>query len=204
MPSHIYILVGDYHKAAKSNEEAIAVDRAYIPDYGVQGVYPVHYLSHNLYFLSRAYIMEGNFAGAKRVADELNAFYDPHFKMMPDLEYYIPAPLFVFLRFHKWNEVLELPQPNSDSIITNVLWHFARRVAAAATVDLKTAFNQQRLFLEGKNKLTLDKRYGYNQASVIMKIAENVLAAKIAEAQNQIPEAIAFLQEAIATQDRML
>src|SRR5580704_8094664 len=38
MPAHVYIRTGDYEAAVKTNEEAAAVDRAYIKASGVQGI----------------------------------------------------------------------------------------------------------------------------------------------------------------------
>ncbi|MGO9168331.1 MAG: tetratricopeptide repeat protein, partial [Candidatus Sulfotelmatobacter sp.] len=41
MPAHIYIRTGDYEAAVKTNEQAAAVDRAYIKATGAQGIYPM-------------------------------------------------------------------------------------------------------------------------------------------------------------------
>ena len=86
MPSHIYLLVGDYAQAASTNEEAIAADREYIRNYGMDGIYPLSYLPHNLFFLSRAYAMEGRFEDALQAANELAAFYLSYFNEMEGLE----------------------------------------------------------------------------------------------------------------------
>lgn len=203
MPSHIYILMGDYHKAALANEEAVAVDKDYIRKYGIRGIYPIHYLSHNLYFLSRAYSMEGNFEDAKRSADELAAFYNPHFEHMPDLEYYVPTPLFVSMRFHRWDEALNFPQPNPKMQVTNVLWHYGRAVSFASVGKLQEASNERRLFLEGQSKISPEERYGYNEAAKVVKIAEFLIDAKIAETQGDKDKAIDFYRKAVAAQDQL-
>ena len=52
MPAHVYIRTGDYEAAVKTNEEAAAVDRAYIKASGAQGIYPMMYYSHNLHFIA--------------------------------------------------------------------------------------------------------------------------------------------------------
>ena len=75
MPGHIYLLVGDYHRAALANEKAVEVDQQYIDEFGLLGIYPLHYMTHNLYFLSRAYSMEGRFEAAKKSAARLYEFY---------------------------------------------------------------------------------------------------------------------------------
>jgi len=38
MPSHIYILVGNYHEASLANQAAIAADLSYIKYYGLDGI----------------------------------------------------------------------------------------------------------------------------------------------------------------------
>lgn len=41
MSSHIYLLVGDYAQAVRSNLAAVAADREYIKEYGMDGIYPL-------------------------------------------------------------------------------------------------------------------------------------------------------------------
>ena len=111
MPSHIYFLVGDYAQAAQSNKEAIKADWDYIKQFGVVGNYPVHYLSHNYYFLVRALMMEGKYREAWLTALELEQFYIPHFKQMPELENYSLSYLQVLLVAHQFDTILQLPPP---------------------------------------------------------------------------------------------
>ena len=203
MPSHIFLLVGDYHQAALFNESAIAADREYIREYGMQGIYPLHYLSHNMYFLSRAYALEGRYADAKRAADELEAFYLPHFNQMPDLEYYASAVILVLLKFNKWQEILDLPQPNDKMLMTTIMWHFARAIAYTSLGDLPQAIKERTLFVEGKAELPPKYPYGFNKAGKILKIAEYTLNAKLAEVQNDPDKAIDLLQKAIEEQDTL-
>lgn len=203
MPSHIYLIVGDYHLAATCNEEAIAVDRAYIQKFGMIGSYPLHYLSHNMYFLSRAYCMEGRFEDARRISSELGNFYTPHFEQMPDLEYYATDFLFVLLRFHKWEELLKVPAPNSKMMLNSALWHFARGMAYASLGNLDQAQEEQALFEKMIKEVPTKTKYGYNEAQTIMNIASLSLKAKVAEANGDIPVAIDFLQQAISIQDKL-
>src|SRR5262245_26161074 len=71
MPSHIYIRTGDYEAAAKVNEAAAEVDRAYIKATGARGMYPGMYYSHNLHFQVESYNRMGQYAEAKRAATQL-------------------------------------------------------------------------------------------------------------------------------------
>ncbi len=203
MPAHIFLLVGDYHQAALSNESAVIADREYIREYGMQGLYPLHYLSHNMYFLTRAYALEGRFTDAKRAASELEAFYAPHFNHMPDLEYYASAVVLVLLKFNKWQEILDLPQPNEKMLMTTIMWHFARAMAFAWLGDLPQAMKERSLFMEGKAELPTGYPYGYNKADKIIKIAEYTLDAKLAEAQKDPVKAVDLLRKATEEQDTL-
>lgn len=203
MPAHIFILVGDYHLASLCNEEAIASDKAYIKQYGLEGMYPVHYLSHNFYFLSRSYSMEGRFKDAFRVAEELKAFYEPDFEEDPDLAYYISTSLFTLMRFHQWEDIIALGAPNPKMKVTTILWHFGRAMAFTALGNQEKADEEKRIFLEGKSNLPSDVIYGYNKAGKILLIAQYMLDAKTAEMQKKPSDAIDYLERAIGVQDTL-
>jgi tetratricopeptide (TPR) repeat protein len=66
MPAHVYIRTGDYEAAVKVNEEAAAVDRAFIKSTGARGIYPMMYYSHNLHFIAMCAAMNGNYLQAKK------------------------------------------------------------------------------------------------------------------------------------------
>lgn len=203
MPAHIYILTGDYHEAVICNEEAVAADFAYIKKFGLGGIYPIHYQSHNLYFLSRAYSMEGRYGDALRVAKQLNEFYAPNFQMMPDMEYYLSCAMFVMIRFQHWQDVLSIPKPDSEMRVTNVLWHFGRAMAFAELGKKEEALKEQDLFLQEKKSLKPSDKYGYNNADPIMQIANYVLLAKMAEVKNDFDATIENYQKAINVQDTL-
>ena len=201
MASHIYLLVGDYHKAAECNENAAIQDRLYIQAYGTEGIYPVHYLSHNLYFLSRAYSMEGRFADAKRAADELQALYLPHAHSMPELEYYLSASPFVLLRFHQWESVLSLPEPSLP--LTHALWRFSRARALAGIGNLSQAKEELRLFESEKTRLPASLEFGYNLAAQVLAIAQLVAESAIQRQELNLSLAITSLERAVELQDAL-
>ena len=111
MPAHVYIRTGDYEAAVKTNEQAAAVDRAYIKASGVQGLYPMMYYSHNLHFIAMCSAMNGDYAEAKKNAEMLAAHVGPHVKEMPMLEGFMTIPMAVDIRFHRWDDILKMPQP---------------------------------------------------------------------------------------------
>src|SRR5580698_4167287 len=139
MPSHVYIRTGDYEAAVKTNEEAAAADRAYIQATGVQGIYPMMYYSHNLHFIAMCSSMNGNYAEAKKNADLLAEHVGPAVKMMPPLEGFMTIPMAVDLRFHRWDDILAMKQPDKDLKVTTGFWHFARGMALAGKGRLEEA-----------------------------------------------------------------
>ena len=206
MPSHVYIRTGDYEAAVKTNEEAATVDRAYIQASGVQGIYPMMYYSHNLHFIAMCASMNGNYAEAKKNADLLVANVAPHVKDMPPLEGFMTIPMAVDIRFHKWNEVLAMAEPDPAMKITTGFWHFARGMALAGTGKLNQAEAEYKIVSEAEQNTPPDVVFAApinNKAKDIMKISEDVLGAKIAMARKDNLQAISLLTAAVAIQDTL-
>jgi len=206
MPSHVYIRTGDYEAAVKTNEEAAAVDRAYIQATGVQGIYPMMYYSHNLHFIAMCASMNGNYAEARKNAELLVANVAPHVKDMPPLEGFMTIPMAVDIRFHKWNEILAIPQPDPAMKITTGFWHFSRGMAFAGTGKLSDAEAEYKIVSEAEQNTPPDVVFSApinNKAKDIMKISEDVLGAKIAMARKDYTQAISLLTAAVAIQDTL-
>jgi tetratricopeptide (TPR) repeat protein len=206
MPAHVYIRTGDYEAAVKTNEDAAAVDRAYIKASGAQGIYPMMYYSHNLHFIAMCASMNGNYAEAKKNAELLVGNVGPHVKEMPPLEGFMTIPMAVDVRFHKWNEILAMPQPDAGMKITTGFWHFARGMALAGTGKLSEAEAEYKIVSEAEQNTPPDVVFSMpinNKAKDIMKISEDVLGAKIAMARKDNVQAISLLTAAVAIQDTL-
>ncbi len=206
MPAHVYIRTGDYEAAVKTNEEAAAVDRAYIKATGAQGMYPMMYYSHNLHFIAMCASMNGNYAEAKKNADLLVANVAPHVKEMPPLEGFMTIPMAVDVRFHQWNDILAMPRPDPELKITTGFWHFARGMALAGTGKLNEAEAEYKIVAEAEQNTPPDVVFAApinNKAKDILKISEDVLGAKIATARKDYAQAISLLTAAVAIQDTL-
>ena len=206
MPAHVYIRTGDYAAATKTNEDAAIVDRAYIRASGAQGIYPMMYYSHNLHFIAACASMDGNYAEAKKNADLLAAHVGPHVKDMPPLEGFMTIPMAVDLRFHKWNQILSMHQPDAEMKTTTMFWHFSRGMALAATGKLSDAEAEYKIVSEAEQSTSPDVVFAMpvdNKTKDILKIAENVLGAKIALAKKDSAKAISMLTEAVEIQDSL-
>jgi tetratricopeptide (TPR) repeat protein len=206
MPAHVYIRTGDYDAAVKTNEKAAEVDRAYIKATGVQGIYPMMYYSHNLHFIAMCSAMNGNYLESRKNADLLTQNVGPHVKDMPPLEGFMTIPVAVEIRFHHWNEILKMPQPDAAMKTATVFWHFARGLALAGTGKVTEAEAEYKIVSDAEEATPPDVIFQMpinNKAKDILEIAKDVLGAKIAMAKKDSAEAIAMLREAVTIQDTL-
>jgi len=206
MPAHIYIRTGDYDAAVKTNQKAAEVDRTYIKASGAQGIYPMMYYSHNLHFVAMCGAMNGDYPDAHKNADLLLANVGPHVKEMPPLEGFMTIPIAVEIRFHHWNEILKMPAPDPSMKTATVFWHFGRGLALAGTGKVADAEAEYKIVSDAEAATPPDVIFQMpinNKAKDIMKIAENVLGARIAMAKKDSSSAIAMLRDAVAIQDKL-
>jgi len=206
MPAHIYIRTGDYDAAVKTNEKAAEVDRAYIKASGAQGIYPMMYYSHNLHFIAMCGAMNGSYAEARKNADLLAANVGPHVKEMPPLEGFMTIPMAVEIRFHHWNEILKMPAPDPAMKTATVFWHFGRGLALTGTGKMDEAEAEYKVVSEAEAATPPDVIFQMpinNKSKDILKIAEDVLGAKIAMAKKDTNGAISLLRQAVAIQDTL-
>ncbi|MGH9498241.1 MAG: tetratricopeptide repeat protein [Terriglobales bacterium] len=206
MPAHVYIRTGDYEAAVKTNEEAAAVDRAYIKATGAQGIYPMMYYSHNLHFIAICSAMNGNYAEAIKNADMLAEHVGPAVKMMPPLEGFMTIPMAINVRFHRWDDIVAMKQPDPEMKTATVFWHFARGMALAGKGRIEEAEAEHKIVSDAEMATPPDAVFSmpiYNKTKDILKIAANVLGAKIAGARKDNAQAISLLTEAVAVQDTL-
>jgi tetratricopeptide (TPR) repeat protein len=206
MPAHVYIRTGDYEAAVRTNEQAAAVDRAYLAASGTQGIYSMMYYSHNLHFIAMCAAMDGDYAEAKKGADLLAAHVGPHVKEMPLLEGFMTVPMAVDIRFHKWEAILKMPQPDPAMKTTTVFWHFARGLALAGTGRANQAEAEHTFLDEAVKNTPEDDIFQMpinNKTKDILTIARDVLGAKIALSNKDNPGAIRQLTQAVAVQDTL-
>jgi tetratricopeptide (TPR) repeat protein len=206
MPAHVYIRTGDYDAAVKTNQKAATADEAYINASGAQGIYPMMYYSHNLHFIAMCSAMNGNYAESKKAADMLAAHVAPAVKDMPPLEGFMTIPMAVEVRFHRWSDILASKPPDPAMKVSTVFYHFARGMALAATGKVADAEAEHKLVSEAEQATPEDVVFAMpvnNKAKDILKIAKNVLGAKIALAKNDNEGAINMLRQAVVVQDSL-
>jgi len=206
MPAHTYMRVGDYAAAARSNALAADADRAYFRESYTSGsMYDMMYYCHNLHFLAASYSMAGDFADAKQAANEVAARAAPMLPDMPMAETYVPYPIFMLVRFHRWDDVLALRAPNPGMAMANAFWHFARGSAFAAKGQIANAEGERQILGTARKETSADVEFSFyfNKAQSFLDLAENILDARIAAAKGDHTQAISRWEKAVEVQDKL-
>lgn len=203
MPSHIYIRVGRYADAEQVNVDAAAADRAYFARRSPSDIYRYMYYPHNIDFNWQMSAMEGRYAdamaAARKLSDEVPAEMLAH---MSDAEIAPAAPLYVLVRFGKWDDILAQPMPAEDLFYLRGLWHYARGLASNAKGDVGAADRELQALRETIEATPAARTYaGFFKTRDMLTMASQVLAGEIAAKAGRYDEAVAELSSAIATQD---
>jgi tetratricopeptide (TPR) repeat protein len=211
MPAHIYLRVGDWAAAIKANHhsthQALDYRRSGKPNEPFA-------CGHCQDFLRHAYDMAGNLAGARSAAQQYQQLTkDP------------TALLGVLARFGQWDELLTTPEPasagNDDYLDPNFaqgIWHYARGVALAATGRTDRVAGELAALRTAAGKLpapyvvapgALNIEHGLDdlqrRANLTgLALAEQILSARSAQAQGDMPGAIRSWQAAVELQDHIV
>lgn len=126
-------------------------------------------------------------------------------KEMPIGEFYLPTPLFVHLRFNRWDEVLKTPAPDSRWVVTGALWHYARGVALAEKGDVPGAGRERAAVEAVQEKIAPGAIFGayFNEARKFVELAGHILDARLAAARGNHEAAIEHWKQAVAVEDTL-
>ena len=203
MPSHIYLRTGDWAAAVKSNDLAIIADRNYIEKSGATGIYPLMYFNHNIHMLASSHAAHGNYAEAIKAARELEKNVGPYVAGMPMLEMFMPYPLVVLTRFHKWDDVMKYPKPADSMLITTGFWHISRGLALAESGKPVEAEKELAALRETAKKIPATASLFTTPVSVALKVGDDLLSGEIAQARGDRKAAIDMLRAAVASEAKV-
>jgi len=207
MPAHIYTRTGYYAESAHANAMGAAADEVYLAAVPPDSMYGLMYYSHNLMFLSSDQMMQGRFADALKPAETLSKRLDgnPHAAMFPFVESIIVAPTSVLMRFHKYDEILALPEPAADKPLRAAWRHYARGIAFVRTGKVDEAVKERAALTASQAQIPKEVQWGSQgmAATQAMDLAGLVLDARIASARGEHDKAILLYRRAVAIQDQM-
>ena len=208
MPSHIYMRIGRYDDAFESNRMAIEADEGYLTACRMQGIYPMAYYPHNIHFLMWAAQREGRseeaIAQAMKVgqkaaqAGNLGADFALH-------QAFLSQPVYMMVRFGKWDELLKRPTPDNGKIIARGIHHFGRGMAYLNTGRYQRAKHELDTLRNAMESDSASQDFvGFANGQTILQLAEGILAGELAARQGDIDTALAKLESAVRIEDAMM
>ena len=208
MPSHIYIRTGYYHEGSTANDRAIESDQAYTAKTRALGLYPILYMPHNYHFLVATASMEGRSEKAIQVARKMSMDTDQQMMRAPGfgtLQHFWVTPLYVFIRFGKWDEILTAPAPPEDLIYPAGVYHYARGMAFIRKGRLQEAqdeLNELGLIASDPalRKVTI---WDINTTWSLLQIANQVLSAELAAKRGDYDKAIKHLERGVRLEEEL-
>jgi len=207
MPSHIYIRVGRYLDAVKSNQKAILADEDYISQCYAQGMYPLGYYPHNIHFLWSAASLLGDselaIDAAKKTAEKVPV---GELKTMHFLQNFAATPLLAYVRFGKWNEILTTPSPNDEIKHLKLIWHYARGIAFIKKNNAKEAKEELaaiKTLIDDPEMIELFAS-GFDPSSALAQLAFEIVAGELALIQGETENAITHLEKAVELEDNLI
>ncbi len=208
MPAHIYMRVGRYADSFDANTRAIAADEGYITQCRAQGLYPLGYYPHNIHFLAWSAMFQGRsreaLKAARKVAAKIAVNGEENTWALN--ETFLSQPIFVLVRFGRWEEILKEPQPDPKARYMNGIWHYARGMAHVHQGQHRKAQKELKALTQLRKQVARDENYfiGFGAAASLMTIAEEVLTGEIAAKRGDYPKAAAHLERAVRLEDGLL
>jgi tetratricopeptide (TPR) repeat protein len=201
MPAHIDLRLGHYAEASLANVRAMGADRKHADRFPRAGFYRV-YMAHNPHFLAFSSMMEGRYAAALEAARTMVREVPQEFvtEAGPLIDGYLPVVCHVYVRFGRWQEVLDEPPFPEHLVFSNATLAYARGVALAALGRVEEAEQERARVVAAIAKID-DRVIGINQARVVLGIAEHMLAGEIALRRGEHDVAIRELREAMVIED---
>jgi tetratricopeptide (TPR) repeat protein len=205
MPSHIYIRVGRYPEAVECNQRAIAADETYFADAPAPDFYSLYFM-HNIHFLAYGAMMDGRYETAIQAARKIEQNIPPEFlkNYVTMADGFMPTALHVLIRFGKWNEILDEPEPEDWRLLSRAERHFARSVALSNLDRLDEARAEIQSMDEVAAQLTEEWKMGNNAAADVLAIARSMALGELAYRAGESEQAFSHFREAIEREDNLV
>ncbi len=210
MPTHIDVLCGHYERVVSSNMDAIRADRKFLEREGALNFYSL-YRCHDYHFRIYGAMFLGQYRVAIDTSDEMISTLPEELlrqespPMADWLEGFISMKQHVFIRFGKWQEILDQPLPGDRGLfcVTTAMMHYARAVAWAASGHVPEAEAEARLF-EAAVKRVPESRYIFNNSCrAILEVGREMMLGEIAYRRAEYDLAFAHLRRSVELDDAL-
>lgn len=204
MPTHIDLWVGDYEKVIAENQKAIVADKEFLRREGPLNFYSL-YRIHNYHFLTYGAMFDGQSELALQAARNIKRQVPE--EMLRDqvdfLDAFMPTDLHVLVRFGRWEEILQQPEPADWLPMSRAIWRYTRTLAYASTHRVEEAEAEQDAFEEAVEKVPETSFLFQNPSVNILGVAESMIAGEVAYRRGEFDEAFEHLREAVRRDDAL-
>ncbi len=205
MPSHIDVRRGRWEEAITANSRAIDADAAYRAAALVPPDFYRLYMSHNHHMKAYAAMMVGRsevaMTSIRQLVSEIPEDWLRENTLWADG--FIAMPYEVMMRFGRWQEILDEPDPPDYLPFTRSMHHAARAVALAALDRPDEARIEQQAFLELRVTVPEEAFFGNNMASDLLNVADRLVEGEILYREGAKQAGIEALYEAAALEDAL-
>jgi len=210
MPTHIDVLCGHYERVVSSNQNAIDADLKFLDREGPLNFYSL-YRCHDYHFKIYGAMFLGRYQDAIETSDEMISTLPEELlrtdspPMADWLEGFISMKQHVYIRFGKWQEIIDQPLPENTELfcVTAAKMHYAKAVAWAASGHVEPAENEAILFDAAVSRVP-DSRYVFNNTCLdILAIAREMMLGEIAYRKENYDAAYAHLRKSVELSDNL-
>jgi tetratricopeptide (TPR) repeat protein len=210
MPTHIDVLCGHYERVVSSNEAAIVADRKFLQREGPLKFYSL-YRCHDYHFKIYGAMFLGQYRPAIEAAEEMiatlpEALLQVESPPMADwLEGFISMKQHVYIRFGKWQEIIDQPLPENQELycVTTAMLHYSKAVALAASGDVAGAEEEVVLFDQAMERVP-DSRYVFNNTCLdILSVAREMMLGEVDYRKGDYESAFARLFKSVELDDNL-
>lgn len=207
MPSHIYVLMGDYARAIACNERGIIADEKYLASRGPGGFYLVYRL-HNMQFIVYSAMFAGQYEVAMRHVEMIERHVPE--QLLESLGHFIEATYAirfqVYVRFGRWQEIIATQPPKREQIypIATAFTHWSKAIAYSATRDVANAEKERLLYLEAYDRIPATSLMFPNTAHDVLKIGTAFLDGELEYRKGNFSVAFTHLEESIRRYDSLV
>ncbi|MFI6869003.1 tetratricopeptide repeat protein [Nocardia sp. NPDC050406] len=210
MPSHIYVLCGDYRAAVSANSAAIVADEKYVREQGQINFFTLYRL-HNLHFKIYGAMFLGQLDTALETVAQLEDSIPEELLRVPSppmadwAESFVPMRVHVLIRFGQWDRLIDLPLPEDQDLycVTTAMLHYGKGVAYSATGRVVEAEQQRDLFLAALDRVPESRMLFNNTGRDILTVAAAMLEGEVEYRKGNYDKAFDALRRAVDLDDSL-
>mmetsp|Transcript_46 Transcript_46/g.136 ORF Transcript_46/g.136 Transcript_46/m.136 type:complete len:565 (+) Transcript_46:98-1792(+) len=208
MPSHLDVLLGRFQQAIDTNAEACKIDAELTKLRGPVSFYMLYNI-HNMHFIVYAAMFLANYEKALKAANDIVQRTPQALMYVPEmadwLEAYQPMHMHVYIRFGKWQEILDAKLPDDPKVYSysTAVAYYAKTIACASLRRVEEADSYFAKFKEAVSNVQETRKLFQNPCHKLLSLAEKVAQGEILYRKGSTKEAFALLEQAVAEDDML-